>query len=810
HSSHPQSKKKKSFKRSSPDNYHFRTSTFSFHTTFKAAMAAKPPIVVYACPCLNIKIHLARRYLPDTHSEDRHACHVEETLSVQDPADPEDRADDKKKPEGSTTALVVKGYRFELGMGGIAVEHKHLSRMFRPTPRWTTVRCLNCRTDVYGFAIESDGAAAPYYPPDTYQLSPENGKVVVLEGALWGDQFEEIGNSEEYSDAFRIVIRAQKEEKGKETIGEADTVIPELQTVQTLLQQTLDASLSIQRQQTESRVQQYHQQQLALLELTQQKAREDKDRLWRRIKSVAVTVPPTLQSRQTPSRQWSFKSNDPGPSPILTTKASSSSLSSHTATVSPRVAGSHHHVHFEDTVVSPTVAPFHVVHGSSSDPHPQFRRSPPPRHSAPLSSRENPEASSSSKSPAVTAEISRVSSASSFASIGSSPSTRSRSVVPAPVIPTHVAAPPSLTTGYVASVGRVGPVQSVGRRPNFVMDEAEIVASYKDTGAWGMVAEGTGAVDAKGKGKGKAVDGKLYEDKMEQRGRSRELFEEDQMFELDEDVGEEFEEVEVVEDEEDAAEGEAEAEAEAEAEVEAEAEAEVEAEGKAEKAEKAAVQETVAEVAKKAESEVGSKALMGEVTKEETAGTKHRKTRANGLVAKEREASGEKKRTRRVVKKKVVRKYVPEIEDEEGDEVFDQEGDDSEVAMSLPAGARFTNATATSASLTNYATSVPIAIIRTPAQRPAASTTTTTMTTTTTAESSGLSSTYGRYGASVVQPSVMVNVTRDELRYDVDDDEDAGGPMVPPHVLAARTYTDETEVLFGAVPRSAKWSLSGI
>lgn len=133
----------------------------------------------------------------------------------------------------------------------------------------------------------------------------------------------------------------------------------------------------------------------------------------------------------------------------------------------------------------------------------------------------------------------------------------------------------------------------------------------------------------------------------------------------------------------------------------------------------------------------------------------------------------------------------------------------SEVAMSLPAGARFPNATATSASLTNYATSVPITIIRNPAPRPAASTTTTTMTTTT-AESSGLSSTYGRYGASVVQPSVMANVTRDGLRYDVDDDEDAGGPMIPPHVLAAKTYTDETEVLFGAVPRSAKWSLSGI
>ncbi|KAI9496912.1 hypothetical protein BDB00DRAFT_79056 [Zychaea mexicana] len=37
------------------------------------------------------------------------------------------------------------------------------------------------------------------------------------------------------------------------------------------------------------------------------------------------------------------------------------------------------------------------------------------------------------------------------------------------------------------------------------------------------------------------------------------------------------------------------------------------------------------------------------------------------------------------------------------------------------------------------------------------------------------------------------------------DDEHQVGPMVPPHILAASTYTDETEELFGAVPRSNTW-----
>ncbi|KAG0167356.1 hypothetical protein DFQ28_009682 [Apophysomyces sp. BC1034] len=38
-----------------------------------------------------------------------------------------------------------------------------------------------------------------------------------------------------------------------------------------------------------------------------------------------------------------------------------------------------------------------------------------------------------------------------------------------------------------------------------------------------------------------------------------------------------------------------------------------------------------------------------------------------------------------------------------------------------------------------------------------------------------------------------------------DEEDEEHGQMVPPHILAARTYTDETEELFGAVPRSQMW-----
>ncbi|KAI9317075.1 hypothetical protein BX666DRAFT_2027172 [Dichotomocladium elegans] len=43
---------------------------------------------------------------------------------------------------------------------------------------------------------------------------------------------------------------------------------------------------------------------------------------------------------------------------------------------------------------------------------------------------------------------------------------------------------------------------------------------------------------------------------------------------------------------------------------------------------------------------------------------------------------------------------------------------------------------------------------------------------------------------------------------DDDDDDDRNAPMIPPHVLAASTFNDETEELFGAVPRSNTWRMT--
>lgn len=52
--------------------------------------------------------------------------------------------------------------------------------------------------------------------------------------------------------------------------------------------------------------------------------------------------------------------------------------------------------------------------------------------------------------------------------------------------------------------------------------------------------------------------------------------------------------------------------------------------------------------------------------------------------------------------------------------------------------------------------------------------------------------------------SARKNISQ-SVHEDWSDDEAGNGKMIPPHILAASTYTDETEELFGAVPRSGTW-----
>ncbi|KAI9251930.1 hypothetical protein BDA99DRAFT_521552 [Phascolomyces articulosus] len=59
-----------------------------------------------------------------------------------------------------------------------------------------------------------------------------------------------------------------------------------------------------------------------------------------------------------------------------------------------------------------------------------------------------------------------------------------------------------------------------------------------------------------------------------------------------------------------------------------------------------------------------------------------------------------------------------------------------------------------------------------------------------------------RRRSSMARNSFIADPSR---HHETNSEDEQEGPMVPPHILAASTYTDETEELFGAVPRSNTW-----
>ncbi|KAI7849512.1 hypothetical protein BDC45DRAFT_275436 [Circinella umbellata] len=57
------------------------------------------------------------------------------------------------------------------------------------------------------------------------------------------------------------------------------------------------------------------------------------------------------------------------------------------------------------------------------------------------------------------------------------------------------------------------------------------------------------------------------------------------------------------------------------------------------------------------------------------------------------------------------------------------------------------------------------------------------------------------------RPSALKNsfIAEHHYHHETNSEDEQEGPMVPPHILAANTFTDETEELFGSVPRSNTW-----
>jgi hypothetical protein len=60
------------------------------------------------------------------------------------------------------------------------------------------------------------------------------------------------------------------------------------------------------------------------------------------------------------------------------------------------------------------------------------------------------------------------------------------------------------------------------------------------------------------------------------------------------------------------------------------------------------------------------------------------------------------------------------------------------------------------------------------------------------------------YFESLNNDTRRLSSSKNRIQLELEQDEDVNhGPMIPPHIFAANTVTDETEALFGSIPRTS-------
>ncbi|KAI8149097.1 hypothetical protein BJV82DRAFT_574381 [Fennellomyces sp. T-0311] len=235
--------------------------------------------VVYSCACLNIKLHLANKYLWDNHDNDRAECFVR----LSDPP--------------------LEGRQFDLGMGGVQAEYNSLmtTRLVGKDRSWMTVACLNCSTgDVYSVRRPSNERGFTItYPVDVHSLYSTGDRVVIHDNTVFGDQIEAIKQRQNYSHNFGIVLNVDAP-AGKKSDGfEGKSTIPgDLYSQHGQLKLILEQSLKQMQLDTEARIEQFRQDQLEELERSSTQAKCDRDFLWQRILEASRTVNEEQQLRK--------------------------------------------------------------------------------------------------------------------------------------------------------------------------------------------------------------------------------------------------------------------------------------------------------------------------------------------------------------------------------------------------------------------------------------------------------------------------------------------------------------------------------
>ncbi|KAG0341084.1 hypothetical protein BG004_006160 [Podila humilis] len=247
-----------------------------------------PPRLLATCPCLNVKLHLA------------------------------------KEPSPETPLIATET---QLGLAGVSVEQKILSSMSISGDK-ATIYCNNCNNIVYTYPTSTNTVqlepTSLAFLNNTVQYSPSDGIVVPSEYIVYGDSISALLEDARYSKAFRLVLTppssstaasasAAADESSSSPFDNGDPSIttkataddsnnnnrhlyyPHLERVRTILDKELEANLAAQQQQTEARIEAYKSQQLFALQESIASTRREKEQLWLMIQD-RVRVPPPPSS----------------------------------------------------------------------------------------------------------------------------------------------------------------------------------------------------------------------------------------------------------------------------------------------------------------------------------------------------------------------------------------------------------------------------------------------------------------------------------------------------------------------------------
>ncbi|KAF9933614.1 hypothetical protein FBU30_005053 [Linnemannia zychae] len=222
--------------------------------------------LLVACPCLNVKLHLA------------------------------------SAPEETS---ILEGKELKLGLAGVSVEQKILCSLSISKDQ-ATVHCANCDQDVYSFQSDVNAvnieSTSLVFVASSVPFSPSNGIVIPSKAVITGKDIATLLNSPHYSMAFRLVLTPSTHSptetqsatfnSGQPLATTTTPYRPHLDKVRSILDQELEANLNAQQQRTEARIEAYKSQQLMALKQFIENTRCDKERLWARIQERVASPPP--------------------------------------------------------------------------------------------------------------------------------------------------------------------------------------------------------------------------------------------------------------------------------------------------------------------------------------------------------------------------------------------------------------------------------------------------------------------------------------------------------------------------------------